>query len=135
MGDDEWRGLARRDCNISVRLDPDKTCGEEMYFPLDVHLLLCTLWHWDLMRLLIGLATHERIEALVRLLSGSWAPLLLWSLPLTGSVIGLLCFSLLCFVIGACKRCCCCFSRTTSRATHIPQERESLVQEMRLLKS
>ena len=95
----------------------DRTCGEEIYFPLDVPLLLSSLLHPALLQLLLSLATEQRIRALLGLICGSaakeaLAPISLTTLVSAAAAIVLLGLACACMAV---RRCCCvagCCSRS-----------------------
>ena len=60
MDDDpNWRDM-RKDCNISHNLNVDRSCGEEIYFTLDLPMLLFSPLHPALLRHLLQQFAGDR---------------------------------------------------------------------------
>eukprot|EP00966_Prymnesium_polylepis_P236661 5473707-Prymnesium_polylepis.1 len=110
LADDDWNWRDhRRPCEIEHNLNPNKQCGEELYFPLDVHMLLAAPLHPQFLIFLLSLATRQRVEALLRLLLG-WGK----DASLVGvecSLLALLCALVLHCLVRGCWRCVRCYAR------------------------
>ena len=74
IADDDpgWRDL-RKNCSLDsmAQPNPDRTCGEEIYFPFDLALLQWALTHPPLASLLLSLASDNNLHGLIRLLLGT----------------------------------------------------------------
>ena len=107
--DPSWRDL-RRSCDVAVNLNVDRTCGEEIYFPLDVPMLLTSPLHPALLAHLLSLATEDRVRGLLRILFGAPADAVIGALGLVPT-LAVAAAALLLAICAACCAACRCACR------------------------